>query len=466
MKKKLLICTDSHVLHTGLAEVTRLIFKKLLDKYGQFYEIVQLGYFHSNPIMKPMWQIIPTQYDQNPDGSYKFKEADRYGQLTYPNVVKDFKPDIVFGYGDPWYVNHMINHKSIMNHGTVLYLTYDGIPYGDIDQAWLKNVDQLVTCVDFSKQVMTECMPELDPSKIEVIYHPADLTRFGKIPSNEKQKHRKAMAPNIPENAFVMGWAGRNQWRKQVWKPYEILSYIRSGAYYICGDCSEITPIPYNPCTNKYIDTYPGTTTKFEHVCGYCKSENITKAEPLNDVYLWSHMAHEDKHWPVEVLHKQFNLKNGEVIYTPNFSREKGLDPGFMNILYNIWDVSIYLSGGEGFGLPNYESILAETPSIGTDYSAHGEIINKSKGGITVPGVLQPEAGSCIWRIIADTGKTLKAVRHYYFNRDQILIDGRNGRTNLEDQSTDILVDKWHSIFQKVSEPIRKKTFCVFGEKI
>lgn len=407
--KKILICTDSHVLHTGLAEVTRLIFANLLAKYKSEYQVVQIGFFHSNPIMEPLWQIIPTQLEQDPNGNMKFKEADRYGQLTYPNVVRDYKPDIVFGYGDPWYVNHMVNHKSIMNHAMVLYLTYDGIPYGDADQDWLKNVDQLVTCADFSKKVMIESMPKLDESRIEVLYHPADLARFNKLEPSAKAMHRKNLCAQVPENAFIMGWAGRNQWRKQVWKPYEILSYLRSGEYLICQDCDEITPLPYNPMTRKYIDTYAGSTTKFDTtICSHCKSSNVIKADPINDIYLWCHMAPEDRHWPVEILQRQFNLQNGEVIYTPNFSRSAGLDPNFMNILYNVWDLNIYLSGGEGFGLPCH---FANTKVWTTDGFKNIESIKENDFVYSHTGNKQRVTGTTI----------------NYYNKEKISIKLRGG---------------------------------------
>ena len=108
-KTKILICTHSAAMHSGLSETTRHIFIPLLQKYGDKYEIHQLGYFNfGKPSEKVPWPIYTTKVDQTPQGP-KPDMNDRFGQISFDNVVEKVKPDIVFGYGDMWHFEHMLN---------------------------------------------------------------------------------------------------------------------------------------------------------------------------------------------------------------------------------------------------------------------------------------------------------------------------------------------------------------------
>ena len=469
-KLKILIQTDSSQLHTGLAETTRLIFNPLLEKYGDQYELHQVALFHSNPVVEAKWPHYPTKLKTDDKGRKIFDENDRYGQITSPEVIAKLKPDIVFGYGDPWYVEHLATNPQIKDYSLVLYLTYDGTPYPSKDQSWLKNVDKFVTLSSFSRHVIQNSMPDLKDKDIDVIYNPADIDRY--CPPTEEEKlalREKAFPAHVPKDAFVLGWIGRNQWRKQIWKMYEVMHYITHGDYLICNDCGKITPIDWDPAeqvslagTGRVLQSPPG----FEfNSCLHCGSESIQKADPIDDIYLWSHMAPEDRLWPVEALQKQYDNKD-KIFYTPGFSRAKGLPPHVLPNLYKVWDAFLYLSGGEGFGNPAEEALLTGLPVIGTNYSAHGELIRESRGGIPVGGVLQPEMNSCILRMLADTGQTIKAIRDLYYNREYTKELGKNGREFFAQFSPENQAEKWHKIFQKAANPIRTMMPAVYAQEV
>ena len=46
-----------------------------------------------------------------------------------------------------------------------------------------------------------------------------------------------------------------------------------------------------------------------------------------------------------------------------------------MNRLYNLFDVTVLPSSGDGFGLPIIESFAAGVPVVATDYSACSELV-------------------------------------------------------------------------------------------
>jgi glycosyltransferase involved in cell wall biosynthesis len=59
-----------------------------------------------------------------------------------------------------------------------------------------------------------------------------------------------------------------------------------------------------------------------------------------------------------------------------------------------------------------------------------------------------PEAGSCIFRMIADVPEAIEAVRKRYFNRELGKQLGQNGRAFVQQYTPEIQAEKWHRIFQ------------------
>jgi len=119
--------------------------------------------------------------------------------------------------------------------------------------------------------------------------------------------------------------------------------------------------------------------------------------------------------------------------------------------LYNLWDCLLYHSGGEGFGLPAWEAMCAGIPTIYTNYSAHAEFLGKANAGLAVGGILQPEPKNCIWRMIADLPEVIEAVRRLYFDRKLATLLGSNGRAFVQNYTPEVIVEKWHKIFQSLA---------------
>ena len=101
--------------------------------------------------------------------------------------------------------------------------------------------------------------------------------------------------------------------------------------------------------------------------------------------------------WPLPLIEQQFGIRKGcDVHYTENCKFKAALAPADMPTLYNLWDCFLYLSGGEGFGIPAWEAMCASLPVVHTNYSSHSEFLRKANGGIPIGGLLQPEAKTCI----------------------------------------------------------------------
>ena len=344
-------------------------------------------------------------------------------------------PDIVFIFGDPEPILPYCSESANRSWKLILYITIDGFP---IPTTWkqLFKADRIVTMSPFSKKVIDATYP-CEAKSTSVIPAPADTARFQPIPDATKLQARHDILPDwIREDSFILGFVGRNQWRKQLWLAYYIVSLIRSGQYYFCQNCGAVSLT---------ADTYR---------CR-CSLNKYTFATPILDVHLWIHDPTGGSHgtWNIRTLETMYNLLPGrDLHYTEGCSPSSHLRPDDMPLLYNIWDALLYLSGGEGFGMPALESMASGLPVIYSDYSAHAEMLRRADAGIAVPGVLQPEAGCCIQRIISDPAAAVAAVRKLYYNSDERRRLGKNGRHFATVNELDLIVSNWHNMFQEFSD--------------
>lgn len=457
---RILVITDSPTLPTGQAETTRLIFSSLLAKYPQDYEVHQIGLFQCYSVTQSTWPVHSTMTFKNREGKLDFTPEDKYGQKTFFRLLPKIQPDVVFAFGDPQTVLYLCLPARDRRFKLILYLNFDGLPmpptYGPI----LDRADLIFTVSEFSMQVATRCLPVIAREKVGYRNSPADLDRFAPATERARAEMRRDLLPSwMPPDAFLMGWIGRNQWRKQVWVLYKVLHYLRTGEYLLCQTCGRVSLIDWDPTRQSHLqqiafvlESRPGY--RYE-TCGHCGSRETEKAKPLNDVFLWCHMPDEpDEAWPAHTLEQQFGLsRNRDLHYTPDHGLKSALAPGDMPMLYSIWDCLLYLSGGEGFGLPAWEAMCSALPVIYTNYSAHGKFLSDARAGIPVGGVLQPEPKNCIWRMVADVTQAIEAVRLLYLDRKLAQQLGANGREFVKQFAVATQVEAWNQSFKQLVQP-------------
>jgi glycosyltransferase involved in cell wall biosynthesis len=310
---------------------------------------------------------------------------------------------------------------------------------------------------EFSMNVLREAWPSIPVEKVSYLYSPADTKRFMPVSEAEKVELRRELLPRwMPKEPFILGWVGRNQWRKQVWLLFKVLHYLRTGQYLVCDECQKLKLFDWHPLRKVHLtardlplEQRPGVTyTK----CVFCGSPRVQKAAPFKDIFLWNHMAEEPgEDWSLRRLEEQFDVLRGrDLFYTDGYELKSSLPPDSMPVLYQLWDCLLYLSGGEGFGLPAWEAMCSGIPSVYTHYSSHAEFLSRANAGLPVSGVLQPEAKECIWRMVADCSQAVAAVRALYLDRALLHKLGENGRNFVEIYRTDLQVSKWHHLFQNL----------------
>jgi glycosyltransferase involved in cell wall biosynthesis len=92
------------------------------------------------------------------------------------------------------------------------------------------------------------------------------------------------------------------------------------------------------------------------------------------EAVLWMHCAEKDQGGDLTTFTQKYGL-DGRVFKTPNLDTFYGVSDAYMNVLYNMADVKISTSQGEGAGLTNMEAARVGTPVILQDFSANREMV-------------------------------------------------------------------------------------------
>ncbi|HEX7860792.1 MAG TPA: glycosyltransferase family 4 protein [Verrucomicrobiae bacterium] len=445
-RKKILFLGESPVLPSAAAEIVRLIGNALKSS-GIAGELQQVALNHSLAVAEPKWQIWPIGPELN----------DRNGELTFRQILSKFEPDVVFAFGRPGHVARACVPAAGHSHRLILYLKLDDFRLPPAVGSLLGKADVVVTMSECSREQVLEVV-DIASAKVRVMYSPADTERFVPVSEEEKREMRESLLPEwMPRDAFVLGWVGLNRWRKQVWVLYKVIHYLRTGKYLLCGRCGKVSLFDWDPLTRSHADetkqvseSRPGY--RFD-VCAHCSSAEVSVAEPLRDVFLWMHMPLDDpaSAWPAHYLEWEFGVKrNEDVFYTEGYSMKAALAPEDMPTLYQLWDGLLYLSGSEGFGLPAWEAMCTGIPVVYTNYSGHAEYLNQAEAALPVDGILQPERKSGYWRMVADVGEAIGAVRRLYYDRELGRRLGTNGRKFVEEYSVEKQGARWREIFESV----------------
>jgi glycosyltransferase involved in cell wall biosynthesis len=457
-KTRILIVGASPILPTGMGEVIRLTFGALLDKYPDQYDLHQVGLFHSHAVATPRWPVYPTSHRRDEGGNFLFQVDDKEGQRTFKELVPQLRPDIVFAFNDPQRLLHLCCDGHQRDYRLVFYICFDGFPFMPDQGPSLNKADLIVTMSDFSSRVVLSCLPAIDPAKVAYMYSPADIARFKPVSDDERLSLRQRMLPPwMPQDAFLIGWVGRNQWRKQIWVLYSVIHYLRSGDYTVCRDCGRVSvrrTAPPPACASDELPQRWPEASPSRNVCRHCRSDHIEPAHPLSNVFLWLHMPEEpgQQEWDRSWLENHYEVTPcRDIHYTEGHKLGNFKNPAEMPDLYRLWDCLLYLSGGEGFGLPAWEAMCCGIPVVYTNYSSHGEFLSRANAGLPVGGILQPEKRTCIWRMAADVEQAIEASRKIYFDRALGSALGTNGRAFVRKFTADVQAERWHSMLSRLN---------------
>jgi glycosyltransferase involved in cell wall biosynthesis len=260
----------------------------------------------------------------------------------------------------------------------------------------------------------------------------------------------------LKDDSFVIGWVGKDQYRKQNWKFWELLHYLIYGDYIICNTCKKVTLKEFDkqlgiPRDVGKLRMYR-SDYDYSH-CYYCNSQDITSGIPRPYIYGWSHMPFRpDDGWNPNQLGDIWKIRES-VYQTANLTANTGVPTERMIDIYSVMDLFYCMSGGEGFGLPVAEAMACEIPVAYSNYSAHADI---ARGvGIEVETDFTCEMNSCFDRAQIKTADAIAKILPYIENRALLKELGVKARKKITTLNWDTIALQWENYIDNVAKNIK-----------
>lgn len=406
-RKKILIISESPILHTGLAKVTKEIWSSLAAT-GK-YEIKCIGLYHPENAKALPFPVYSTQKDEHG----KFVSEDRFGFHSFPEYVDEFKPDLVWTCGDMWMLGHVANARNRDSFHWIGYVPIDGAPLPSKYVPFIENMDLTVTYGKYGMKVIEK---EAKKANLTHIYHGVNPQVFRPLSEEEKIQSKKNLL-KIDPRKIVIGIVARNTPRKAFNKVFEAYFYLLSGSYFHCNECEKISVFPYDLITHKVSPVKS---------CHHCHSTHGAQGKQRDDVRLYIHAAIQDSGWNFVDLQNDYQLL-GKIHVNTDLKIGFGLSEEKLNEVYNAFDIFTLPSRGEAFGLPILEAMSAGVPIVVTDYSAYPEWA-KGCGEFVAPIAFEAEPVTNIRRAIINMDDYVESLLRLINNQDLRKEYGTKGR--------------------------------------
>jgi len=175
-------------------------------------------------------------------------------------------------------------------------------------------------------------------------------------------------------------------------------------------------------------------------------------AKDKPDVLLHMQMDWNDEFgWPLQYFGQIYGIIN------------KMIPPGRVGMpreevakVYNMWDLNLNCTGGEGFGLTHIEGFACGLPSIACDYTTSKELIMDGspspRGQLTKYDLLwQKMDVAAVQRSLVDIDDLVKVMNKYYYNRDLVTEHGKNAEKWVKKNcSWKVIGKQWHNLVEDV----------------
>ena len=390
---KVLGISDACDLYTGFGTQTLVVLKGLLKKG---IEVEQLGWFKQETIMHQGIQIHPM--------------GDKYGDLD--KVIyhcNRFKPDIIWSLGDLHMVQYMFDAPEEIKKRWIHWLPIDAQPYPYMMHDSLAAVPNLVLMSQFAADMCKEPLPNA-----KMIPHGLDASVFRPL----QNKHLIKLKNNIPDK-FVVLTVMRNQWRKNLDLAVEAFARFSR-------DKDDVIFI---------MHTQPAAPPSLRGwiIPNLCKL-NMDEFDP-----------------------ELMGVKNGrETIKPPKIKiSAEQLHESKMNFQYNVADVFLLTSGGEGFGIPTVEAQMAGVPVLVPDSTTGPEFVlpdgleENRTGELIDIAINQIQGDAGVKRALISPKDAANKLEKFYqsWKTDKALLNkyGENGRrTSTRKYNFQVVIDTWH----------------------
>ena len=151
----------------------------------------------------------------------------------------------------------------------------------------------------------------------------------------------------------------------------------------------------------------------------------------------------------IKLLIQRHGIQN-KVVFT-GMSFYKGFDYKQMNDVYNIMDVFILTTSGEGFGIPTIEAMACKVPVLITDFTTTKELITDWQAGEVIKFQTDVTGAWSVERAICDIEDGVLKLDKLYNDKSLRTLYGENGlKAVLKEYNWIVVGNQWYDFINKL----------------
>lgn len=327
MKRKPKVLWHSEIVaNTGFANVSR----SLIEHLKASFDITVLEWTRA---FNPDFEIGKASLFYKENGYRLNGKKNLHDSMALERLDADYlnRFDAFFILNDVWNIDPVLNRLQLngFKGKVICYFPVDAAQH---DPDWYKNfdiVDKAITYTHFAYQEVLKAAPQLR-DRLCVLPHGTNFDIFHALPEDKKELRKKIWpgeTGNRLSESFIFLNANRNQPRKRL----------------------DITMRAFG-----------------------------LFAEGKEDVALYMHCGNEDSSMNIVKLAERYGFEKKLIVTEGAFKGIPKVGNRELNLLYNVCDVGINTSLGEGWGLTNTEMAAVGKPQIVPAHSACKELFGST----------------------------------------------------------------------------------------
>jgi glycosyltransferase involved in cell wall biosynthesis len=342
---------------------------------------------------------------------------DFFGRQRIIDELSTGQYDILFTLQDPFLiattgkviaqVRDQLKEAGRKSFKWIYYYPVDGNQRTEWIQNAVELADYPVAYTEYGKSETIKYALNKD-LRVDVIPHGTDTSIFYKMARPESRKFKREIFGGLVKDKFLITNVNRNQRRKAIWRTLQVFA-------------------------------------DFKKRC--------------NDAILYLHMQAVDDGGDFVVMAKHLGLTAGEdVLYLPTLG-DSGVPTEVLNTIYNVSDVIISTTLGEGWGLTTTEAMATKTPVIMPKNTSLVEICANNRG-ILVDCDETINLGNQDlqqFRPLVNVKKFSDALFDVYSNPGKYNEMVENAYNWVKELTWDKIGEKWITLFAEASQAQQKE---------
>ena len=334
-KKRILFYADSPTSVTGFGNVARNLLREMIPPGEYHLTMVGVNYSGEPMVVSEHPYFEPSK--ENPmDGLWPARdEQSLYGFTKLPMFIRSGNFDIVFILQDSAILGVMLpiilktREELAKKFKLIFYFPVDGPPRKQWADDIIAKVDYPVVYTEYGSREILKLNPSI--TNLRVIGHGSEPAAFYPIPGDAKKMLKAMVFPGVPQDCFVVLNVNRNQPRKDFNRTFAAFSIFH---------------------------------------------------KKVPNSFLFMHAAGEDEGGRMADIAAHYGLEQGKDWSCPDprvFNVVKGIPIEVLNQLYNVADVMVSSTIGEGWGLSLTEAMACKLPVLFPRHSSIVEIIGENE---------------------------------------------------------------------------------------